>query len=195
MDKKETKSVWDKEKQAEYYKEWRKKNKERLAEYQKKWREENKDHVNQYLEDNKEKIAEKSKNWRETHGEERKKLWSKWYENNRKKSPKRRFSSAISKSKTRHINWNLTFEEYNILISKPCYYCDNKLGKPVETSIGLDRLDSNGGYDLSNVVSCCFTCNVLKNAELSPEETKVAVKAILDFRNQQLLLNVYNKKD
>lgn len=195
MDKKETKSVWDKEKQAEYYKEWRKKNKERLAEYQKKWREENKDHVKQYLEDNKEKIAEKSKNWRETHGEERKKLWDDWYSKNKERSPKRRFSEAKHAAKRREIDWKLTLEEYIELIKLPCYYCDNQFGEPVKRATGLDRLNSNGCYELSNVVSCCYACNIMKNNILTPEETKIAIKAVLDFRNQQLFLNVDNKKD
>jgi len=180
MDKNETKK-WDKEKQAAYHKEWRERNKESRKEYLKKWHEENKDHVKQYLEDNKEKIAEKTKEWRETHVEERKKLWDEWYDKN-KISPKRRFSSAKNKSKKREIEWKLTLEEYTKLIEEPCYYCGNRLGKPVVSSSGLDRLDSNGCYELSNVVSCCFICNTIKNVELTPEETKIAVEAVIDFR-------------
>ena len=63
-----------------------------------------------------------------------------------------------------------------------------KLGKPVKRSTGLDRLDSDGCYELTNVVSCCYSCNTIKNNILTPEETKIAVKAILDFRALQKIV-------
>jgi hypothetical protein len=188
MDKKETKK-WDKEKQAEYYKEWRKKNKERLKEYQKKWHEENKEHIKQYLEDNKEKIAEKSKEWRDSHQDERKKLWDEWYAKNKIRSPKRRFTEAKHAAKKRKIEWLLSFDEYSKLIEMPCYYCANQLGEPVKKSTGLDRLNSDGYYELTNVVSCCYICNIIKNTFLSPEETKIAIKAVLDFRSSQNIVD------
>jgi hypothetical protein len=182
MDKNKV-NKWDKEKQAEYHKEWRERNKEHLAEYNKKWREENEEYIKKYLEDNKEKIAERAKEWRESHVEERKKLWDEWYKKNKLKSLGRRFSSAKSKSKKRGIEWKLTLEEYIEIAKEPCYYCENNLGRPVVSSVGLDRLDSNGCYELLNVVSCCYACNLIKNTELTPEETKIAVKAVLDFRD------------
>jgi 5-methylcytosine-specific restriction endonuclease McrA len=71
-------------------------------------------------------------------------------------------------------------EQYLDLINRPCTYCSSSvLG---ETGSGLDRLDNNGGYDISNVVTCCGVCNQIKNVHLTHDEMKVAMNAILDFR-------------
>jgi len=185
MDKTQTK--WTKEKQAAYYKEWRKKNKEKISEYQKKWHEENRDKTKQYLEDNKEYISEKSKKYREENKEYLKELWKEWYKKNKERSPKRRFTEAKNAAKKRNIEWKLLFEEYIKLIETPCYYCNNELGPPVKRSIGLDRLDSNGCYELNNVVSCCYKCNTLKSNIFTPEETKMAVETILNYRKSLIV--------
>ena len=57
-----------------------------------------------------------------------------------------------------------------------------KLGEPTKIACGLDRLNSGNGYAKVNVVSCCSVCNVIKGGKLTPEETKVAVKAIVRYR-------------
>lgn len=51
--------------------------------------------------------------------------------------------------------------------------------------MGLDRLDNSKGYEITNIVSCCTTCNYLRGDLLSPEETIVAVQAILKFRKDK----------
>jgi len=108
---------------------------------------------------------------------------------NPQRSPKRRFTEAKHTAKKREIIWDLTLEEYSALITIPCHYCENKLGQPVKRSIGLDRLDSNKGYEPNNVVSCCYVCNCIKNEFLTPEETKAAVRAILEVRERNALLD------
>jgi hypothetical protein len=40
----------------------------------------------------------------------------------------------------------------------------------------LDRIDSTIGYILSNVVSCCKTCNETKGEHMSYEEMRILVK-------------------
>jgi hypothetical protein len=79
-------------------------------------------------------------------------------------------------------NWNLTFDEYVNLIGKRCNYCDDEFNTPSITGIGLDRLDNNKGYEINNVVSCCTTCNTIRSDLLTPEETKIAIQAILTHR-------------
>jgi hypothetical protein len=59
----------------------------------------------------------------------------------------------------RGITWDLTREEYADLIGKPCIYCGNPLNA---SGSGLDRLDSEGPYVLSNVVPSCWPCNYIK---------------------------------
>lgn len=184
--------TWSKEKQAEYHKEWRKKNKEKLKEYQHQWHENNKDHIENYLESNKEKIKEKSKQYRADNKDKIKNLWNQWYKEHPERSPKRRFTESKNKAiKKRKLLWTLTLEEYTKLISEPCYYCNNKLGDPVKRSCGLDRLDSNIGYEITNVVSCCMICNTIKNEHLTPEEAKAAVEAVLLIRE---LKKIYKEK-
>jgi hypothetical protein len=71
--------------------------------------------------------------------------------------------SSKYNARERGIHWdpNLTDEIcYNLMIS-PCIYCNFKH----ETHLnGLDRLDSMQGYELSNVVSCCKYCNLMKGS-------------------------------
>lgn len=176
-----------KEQQSKYYKEWRQKNKEKLKEYQKKWHENNKEHVKEYLQENSDHIRQQQKEYRENNKEKIHENWNEWYKNHPERSPKRRFAEAKNKSiKKRQIEWNLSFDEYSLLIKKPCYYCENKLGEPVKRSTGLDRLDSSKGYELSNVVSCCYVCNCIKNEFLTPEETKAAVYVVINMRAKLL---------
>lgn len=42
--------------------------------------------------------------------------------------------------------------------SKPCYYC----GELREYN-GIDRIDSNIGYEDNNIVPCCEICNKMKS--------------------------------
>lgn len=80
----------------------------------------------------------------------------------------------------------LTFEEYCVEIQKPCYYCNNKLGTPSEVGVGLDQIIPGQGYVSGNVYSCCYTCNRIKWDDFSIEETKVAVQAVISFREGKL---------
>src|SRR5208282_6747815 len=81
--------------------------------------------------------------------------------------PKKRFSTAQTAENKRNILWNISFDDYELLIKQPCYYCSFEFGRPVSTGSGLDRLDNNKGYEIINVVSCCELCNKLRNNFLS----------------------------
>lgn len=50
------------------------------------------------------------------------------------------------------------------MISK-CFYCDFISDKSLN---GIDRMDSMGGYEKNNTVSCCKNCNFIKGS-LDPE--------------------------
>lgn len=182
--------TWSEEKQAEYNKEYQKRNKEKIKEYQHQWYQDNKESIKNYLEDNKEKIKEKSKQYRNENKDKIKELWKEWYKNNPERSVRRRFMESKNKAtKRRELTWTLSFEEYSNLVSLPCYYCDYKLGTRVTRSCGLDRLNSEIGYETNNVVSCCMICNTIKNEHLTPEETKAAVSAILKLRTESCIVN------
>jgi len=89
------------------------------------------------------------------------------------------FSHAVCTARAVKRDWTLTREEYEKLRTKKCYYCSGDL--PI-AGVGLDRLDNTQGYHLSNVVPCCTNCNKLRGDRLTPEETRIAVGAIMAFR-------------
>lgn len=77
-------------------------------------------------------------------------------------------------AKTRNLEFNLTKDQVLNIMLKECNYCGDL---PLETLSskrnnrtnipflhnGLDRIDSKIGYTINNVVSCCGTCNLMKN--------------------------------
>lgn len=52
-------------------------------------------------------------------------------------------------------NETISFDDYLAVVKLPCYYCTNI------TSGGVDRLDSNFGHWICNIVPCCETCNII----------------------------------
>lgn len=81
-------------------------------------------------------------------------------------------------AKERGLAFNITIEDFKVIINKPCYYCgilplqvapswsDEKL-----LYNGIDRVDSNVGYEKNNIVACCYKCNYAKQS-MSIQEFK-----------------------
>lgn len=74
------------------------------------------------------------------------------------------------RAKSRSIEWSLTKEEVYPLAQQPCYYCG---AEPIQRFVntryngfyvhnGLDRIDSDKGYSIDNVVPSCAACNIAK---------------------------------
>lgn len=72
----------------------------------------------------------------------------------------------------RNLPFSLSEQEFRQLITGPCRYCGRRLTATAKgqgkTSgdfpyTGVDRLDSNIGYNLDNAVSCCWDCNNMKS--------------------------------
>lgn len=92
-----------------------------------------------------------------------------YYQNNKeaikasnKKSSKYctvKFGRYKYQAEQRGLSFTLTFEEFEQYYRKNCFYCNSE----VET-IGLDRVNNDVGYELGNVVSCCWMCNSMKHA-------------------------------
>lgn len=61
-------------------------------------------------------------------------------------------------AKDRDYSFELSDEETRMLITSNCYYCNK------EQSMGIDRVNSSIGYIKGDVVPCCGTCNIMKNA-------------------------------
>lgn len=97
-------------------------------------------------------------------------------------SPKRRFSKYKRGAKKRNLFWNLTYEEFMIFWKRPCSKC----GDQIDT-IGLDRINNNIGYILSNIESCCYTCNMAKHNRTNEDFIKHCHK-VSDFRRRNKTL-------
>lgn len=80
------------------------------------------------------------------------------------------FSNYLCKAKRRNLEFSLTENEFGKLTKENCYYCGkipsnihgNKKFKGDYIYNGLDRVDNNLGYILSNVVPSCKNCNLAK---------------------------------
>ena len=95
--------------------------------------------------------------------------------------PNRRFTNARAAARSASKEWTITFDEYTeITKQNRCYYCRVDFGKL--TGSCLDRVDSNLGYHVDNVVPCCRRCNMLKSNEFTEAETKFMVLALKIFR-------------
>jgi hypothetical protein len=65
-----------------------------------------------------------------------------------------------SAAKRKYV-FELSVEQFKILITQPCVYCDyHKEGE----ANGIDRVDNNKGYTVENSRSCCEMCNHMKYA-------------------------------
>ena len=117
-------------------------------------------------------------------GNDKNRLLNKLYEckgcasKRKRNSPKQRFTDYRLNAKYRNIEFNLSFEEFESFWNKPCYYC----GKNIE-GIGLDRIDSNDGYNTSNIVPCCSRCNKSKLKLKREEFIDMCIKVSNNFRN------------
>jgi len=80
-------------------------------------------------------------------------------------------------AKERNHLWSLDISNFSDIITSNCFYCNaspkiregkTQQGKPFPTN-GIDRMNNNIGYEISNVVPCCSLCNKMKSS-LSKEE-------------------------
>lgn len=94
----------------------------------------------------------------------------------RKNNP---YKTSISTAKRRKLEWDISEEEYSIITSRRCHYCDGDLGR---SGCRLDRKDNSVGYLKENVIPCCYSCNMIRNDLLTVEEMEVAMKAVLELR-------------
>lgn len=72
----------------------------------------------------------------------------------------RKWSRLKHRAKEKNIELTLNINDFIKINENPCFYCGDDLKNT--KGIGLDRVDSNKGYALDNVVKCCSTCNTIK---------------------------------
>jgi len=117
----------------------------------------------------------------------------KYYEYSRKADENilknQQYSRYQDNARKRNHEWNISNEDFCLLISKKCYYCDSYPDREVKGKSknnplvilvhGLDRVDNSKGYSLENCVTCCELCNRAKRA-LDLEEFETWIKKISD---------------
>lgn len=77
----------------------------------------------------------------------------------RSKQPNERFRAYLKAAIARDIDFDLTFEEFISFWEKKCHYCGGKI-----EGVGIDRLNSDSGYNINNCVPCCKCCNYMKKS-------------------------------
>lgn len=115
------------------------------------------------------------------------------------------YDNISSSAKRRAILFDLSLDDCKNILQKNCMYCNGeprlyssyftRYGKKryssaTETAIsnswirvnGIDRIDSNIGYVLSNCVPCCTDCNYAKRSK-SVADFLNHIKRIYEFQN------------
>lgn len=68
-----------------------------------------------------------------------------------------KFKEYKREAKRRNRSFTLTENQFKLFWQQNCFYCNSEI-----KSIGLDRIDSKLGYEINNIVPCCYICNVMK---------------------------------
>jgi hypothetical protein len=88
---------------------------------------------------------------------------------------------------SRGLSFSLTVEKFREITSKNCFYCGveplqghyyQKFMNGSYVYNGIDRLDNNIGYEESNIVTCCWSCNQMK-ADRTKEQFIEHIRRIL----------------
>ncbi len=99
------------------------------------------------------------------------------YRKNRREPLQRgsnQFRKTEGRSHSEHpsLHWALTLEDYVRLVTAVCFYCGrapNQRPQGVRAKNlrrnGIDRVDNSRGYEVSNCVPCCVSCNREKRAQ------------------------------
>ena len=79
-------------------------------------------------------------------------------------SKENRYNIYKKNARTRDIGFYLSKEEFYDITSKPCNYCGGYSNIDLNNNSynGVDRIDSNKGYVIDNIVPCCDVCNKMK---------------------------------
>lgn len=85
------------------------------------------------------------------------------------KTIKGRYAIYKGGAKARGLIFDVTFADFEMLISSDCYYCG-------ESGYGIDRLDSGKGYIKGNIVPCCTMCNIMKQSYTEEEFVSQCIK-------------------
>ncbi len=96
---------------------------------------------------------------------DKKQQYSRNYFHSLEKTPETLFKTLKHNAKSKGREFTISLELFEEMMNKPCHYC----GTMDINTAGLDRVDSDKGYILGNIVRACRICNVAKG-QLTPQE-------------------------
>jgi hypothetical protein len=68
----------------------------------------------------------------------------------------RHYTNAKRGALQRGYTFTISLEEFKgLIVGRQCYYCTS-------SATGLDRINSDVGYEIDNLVPCCKVCNRMK---------------------------------
>jgi len=76
----------------------------------------------------------------------------------------------------------ITESEYESIISRSCYYCDCSFSH--QATGGLDRIDNSLGYQITNILPACQTCNKMRGDYLTVRETRLLAQYLNHIRSE-----------
>lgn len=107
---------------------------------------------------------------------------------------KTKYYSYVVEAKKRNKQFSLSKEEFLKLTQQNCFYCGCK-PKNISKSRsknddfiynGVDRVNSNRGYELNNCLPCCSDCNYMKHTKSIPDFLQKCLK-IYNFTNNKIV--------
>ena len=82
------------------------------------------------------------------------------YNKERKANLLKHYDEYVRGAMKKNLQFNLDGDQFEVLVNSHCYYCDEYDETRV---IGIDRVDSERGYLINNVVPSCAICNRMKS--------------------------------
>ena len=83
------------------------------------------------------------------------------YKNHKDSIASESYTKYKNKATKRKMSFNIDRNYFIKLVQQPCYYCGH-FGFNKGDVNGCDRINSDIGYEIGNVVPCCRVCNSAK---------------------------------
>lgn len=100
-----------------------------------------------------------------------------------------------SNARNRNHVFNLSFEDFRILVNQDCFYCGEMPSIEIKTNRderiakfnGIDRLDNDLGYENENCVPCCTNCNYRKHTLSFDDFISWIRKTYLHLKQEEII--------